>query len=369
MSVMKKNKNIFIFNRHDAKQYPGGDTVQIQETSEFLKRNGYSVTIGYNDEDDLSSYDLVIIFNLQLPYSAYLQAKCAVKYNKPYIFFPIYWDMDSLKMDDVLTVKGCFKQYAPSSMKSLIRSLLYKTNRNTRLSYQHMVEFIINHATVVCPNSNAELEHLVDKFPSLNIKRKAKVVYNGINIDKINYSSTSLTNTNILNFDKPYLCCIGAIGPRKNQMNLVKAMNGLDIQLLIVGKTSKENRKYCEKVKKLAPSNVTFVDYCNQDEVFKLILNSRGIIQPSFIETPGLVALEALALGKNVIVSNVSPVHEYFANKAIYIEPNNYQSITYGIKQLLLQNEMNHSEYFKVNYDWNNVLLPLLLEIENIINQ
>lgn len=54
-----------------------------------------------------------------------------------------------------------------------------------------------------------------------------------------------------------------------------------------------------------------------------LILNCEALIQPSFYEGFGIPPIEALSMGKKVIVAKASCLPEIYEGSAIYIDPNN----------------------------------------------
>ncbi|MNJ72810.1 hypothetical protein D3C77_695190 [compost metagenome] len=66
---------------------------------------------------------------------------------------------------------------------------------------------------------------------------------------------------------------------------------------MIIGNPSKGSQKYYEKLRKIASSNIYFIEHLPRNELLQVIKKARGHIQPSYIETPGLVSLEATALG------------------------------------------------------------------------
>jgi len=358
-------KRILIFDRHDSQQHPGGDTVQLKAMEKYLIENNFDVTITSDSTSDVGSFDIIFILNLQRPYDAYFQAKLAVENNKPYIFFPIYWDLDNLHMDEVFSMKYLAKRVFPKRVRVMLKSyyLNIKDKRRTvnrsTISIHSMMLFILRHASVICPNSFAELEHLVSKFPNEDIKRKARVIYNGLDINKLD----KLPNLSMQNRTLPneYICCVGAIGPRKNQLNLVKAANLVGVNLVIIGKAATDAEAYYNHVRKIAKDHIYFIDHCEQETAFEIMKQSKGHIQPSYIETPGLASLEAISLGVPIVVSKVGPVEEYFGNRVIYVNPFDYKSIANGIFLMSSMEMRNQSDYFREKYNWDNVLRNLLL--------
>lgn len=361
------SKKILIFDRFNSAQFPGGDTIQINAIKDFLIRENYSVKISRNPLENLESYDYIFIFNLTNPLEAYIQVSAALRYSKPYIIFPVYWNLDKLKMKDVISLKTIVKSSLPEKVKSFIRgreflikyaSLIKELELNERkfLRTDKIIKEILEKAYYIIPNSYAEAEHLNRLFKMKQLNNRVEVIYNGINTEEIR----QIVNVNNIKtkFGLPndYICCIGGIGPRKNQLNLIKAANKCKVNLVLIGKTSKGYEKYNNYLKKIATNNIYFLGHLSQEETFQILKNSRGHIQPSFIETPGLASLEAATMGLPVIVSKTPPVEEYFSENAIYCDPKNIKSINGAIQKLYnIDNNINNKEWI-YKYDWNKVL-------------
>jgi glycosyltransferase involved in cell wall biosynthesis len=359
-------KKILIFDRLDSKQFPGGDTIQINAIANYLRENGHEVIITSNLLTDLQDCDIVFIFNLTNPIEAYLQALIVEKMGKPYILFPVYWNLDALKIP-AWSVKVALKNLLPHFMKSTLRALnFWRKNKGLLneldigwlhlINSKKLIRFTLLHSKYVCPNSKAELEHIIEHFQIKGIVDKCRIIYNGVDLKEI--QSTIVDNKLNVEVPEKYICCIGGIGPRKNQLNLVKAMDGLPIDLLIVGKASAGCGRYLAQINKCAGPNIHFLNSLPHQDVLKIIYRSHSLIQPSYIETPGLAALEAVALGIPVIVSDLPPVKEYFKELAFYSDPHDIDSIRHAILRLFddkaARNDSLH--YFQENYGWRNVL-------------
>ncbi|WP_235827893.1 glycosyltransferase [Brevibacillus migulae] len=358
---------IAIFDRWDSGIFPGGDTVQINAIASFLAEKGFYVKIFNSYKVNLNEFDVVFIFNLTRPFEAYIQAKECLKQEKPYILFPVYWDLDSLKMPDEIFSPV---QFIPNSVKSRLRPLVFWKNNRVMLqnydisfteinSVEKAIRYILNHAKYICPNSYAEMEHLIERFGVHEIKDKNVVLLNGIDTRKIVHSSKHDMDIGI-SLPDHYLCSVGGIGPRKNQLNLVRAAKMVDIPLVIIGRASKDCEKYAEKVFKTAGNNVTFIDHLQQETVFQIMKKSKGHMQTSFIETPGLASIEALALGRPIGVSDVAPVREYFEELAIYCNPHEPQSIATSMEKLFYTEHEADVDVILDRFDWHIVLDKLI---------
>ncbi|WP_107839185.1 glycosyltransferase [Metasolibacillus meyeri] len=362
-------RKILIFDRMNSSTFPGGDTIQINAIRDFLIKHNYDVKVSNNPLENLSEYNYIFIFNLTNPLEAYVCMKACEKYNKPYILFPVYWNLDSLKMPTQFNVKMLAKKIMPSFLKSYIRASKFKENnaeimvffgiKNTELfNIKKCIKSLLKNAYFVCPNSYAEWDHLNDNFNLNQLNKNIKVIYNGIDFKKLESIEQDDLIKGKYNLPDSYICCVGGIGPRKNQLNLVKAANLGNINIVLVGKASYGYDYYFKKIKSISGSNIYFLEHLPQEEVFKIMKSSKGHIQPSFIETPGLASLEAKALSIPIIVSNTEPVKEYFSDTAIYCNPNDIINIRKSLE--LIYNKENQD--IKQNsdiYDWNNVLKML----------
>ncbi|MFA1737513.1 glycosyltransferase [Lysinibacillus fusiformis] len=368
-------KKILIFDRINSSKFPGGDTVQINAIKDFLINHNFSVTVSDNPLENLSGYDYIFIFNLTNPLEAYACMKACQKYSKPYILFPVYWNLDSLKMPVQFNMRMIAKKIMPDFLKSYIRAFKFLKNNNGIIDFfmiketelfniKQCISDIIKNAYYVCPNSYAEWNHLNDNFKLDQLNKNVKVIYNGIDLNKLENIEKDDFIKEKYNLPENYICCVGGIGPRKNQLNLVKAANLENINIVLIGKTSYGYVDYFKTLKSISGSNIYFLEHLPQEEVFKILKGSQGHIQPSFIETPGLASLEALTLGLPIAVSDTEPTKEYFSCYAEYCNPFFAESIHESLK-LLLQRPLENNIEWVSQYCWENVLIELLPILKN----
>jgi len=374
---------ITLINRSNAYEYPGGDTVQIHAIAKFLQENGYYIRQDYSFIPEIKDTDLILVFNLTNIYEAYLHSRAAVANSKPYILFPIYWDLDQVipVTASLNKIQNLIRKLIPGFIKEPIggiRFLLkYYSNLNKLnltlnfwdfLFASRLVYRIVSEALLVCPNSEAEKYHLLKKYPYISIE-KICIIKNG-------YEDIGDVRTKIQELEEnwgewinsPFICCIGGIGPRKNQLNLVKAAKYIDVPLVIVGKPSKGCEKYYEHIKRISGDRVIFTGPLERKKVYAILSKATVHIQPSYIETPGLASLEAAALGCQIVVADTPPVREYFRNYAFYCNPSSIESIASAVQNALNKGRPNEElkKFVKSNYQWKIVLHPLLDIIQSV---
>ena len=108
--------------------------------------------------------------------------------------------------------------------------------------------------------------------------------------------------------------------------------------------------KYYETDKLEIPENVHMLGFVSDEDACALIKNCRAFIHPSLYEGFGLPPLEALALGAEVIASNVTSLPEVLGDSVHYIEPLHY---TVNLNSLLIQ-KINVPETILLKYSWDD---------------
>ena len=118
-----------------------------------------------------------------------------------------------------------------------------------------------------------------------------------------------------------FLLNVGTIEERKNLENIIKAIEGTNIPLVVVGKRKKT---YFNKIKKLIQKHqveVYFLDNVNMQELAAIFRLAEVFIYPSLFEGFGIPVIEALYSGTPVITSNVSCLPEAGGEHSLYVNP------------------------------------------------
>jgi 1,4-alpha-glucan branching enzyme len=176
-------------------------------------------------------------------------------------------------------------------------------------------------------------------------KAKGKKVLNGINLT-----------------DKRVLLFAGRIVPQKGLEFLIKAMPLVlkkipNVVLLIVGSNTAEN--FLKKIKKLVLINklnekVFFMGKVCHEKMPEIIASSDTIVMPSTYEPFGIIALEALAANKQVIVGEKNGLTNFLKEFVFTVNPFNPESIAEQIINSF--NEKKEINLLKIKeFDWNNV--------------
>ena len=354
---------------------PGGDTIQILKTKEFLEKQGIIVDISLEFEPDLKQYDFVHLFNLMEPQDIYRQMINAKKQNKKIALSTIYGLYTEFerkarggffqKVANVLSsyqigyVKTLIKHFFENRFHKGIFKMMFK-------GYYGLMKEIVDNTTVFLPNSVSEMNRVASEF---HLK-----TYNFVSIpnaiDKsifINNNDTAAENK--FSQYKDCIVCAARIEGRKSTLNLVKAVNGTNYKLILVGKESQNQKNYVEEVHKQAGNNVVFLGAIPHHDLRDLYKMAKVHALVSWMETPGLSSLEAAAMDCNIVVTRKGDTYDYFEDYAFYCEPDDVNSIKKALDNAY-NSEVNPKLKEKIleNYIWEKTAEATIKGYQTIIN-
>jgi len=147
-------------------------------------------------------------------------------------------------------------------------------------------------------------------------------------------------------YDLPekYILFVGSIQPRKNLTGLLKAWREIkdvfkDTWLIVAGEKGNvfrsENFSDEERVR--------FFGYVSDDELPGMYANAKLFVLPSFDEGFGLPALEALACGTPVIVSNGGALPEVVGDAGMIFDLAKPDDLSSSIKTILSDNHLRNT--------------------------
>src|SRR3989344_1731896 len=294
----------------------GGGEVQLLETKKQLEKLGVKVEL-YTGRQEISDFDLLHNFNIHRDTFATVQK--ALDAKVPVAISTIYWP--SLK--SALLWNNGFAKKAKAMAVELI-------NRLDFFGFSS-VKKTLKKADVLLPNSVAEAEKISNIFGIP--MEKIVPIANGVDERFANAVPDEFQKKFGL---KDFVLYVGRIEERKNVMALVKAMNGLEDKLVIIGNAKSGSGKYFAECKKIAGRNIVFLDAVPHDsELLESAYAACKVFAlPSWYETPGLAALEAGLAGANIVVTKEGCTKEYFAEFASYADPASVPDIR---KKILLE--------------------------------
>lgn len=341
--------NILFAIRADYQENIGGDTFQFLFTKKYLGKNYGINIIVIKTPEDIEQYPnvkVVHVFNMQNRPWTYSFLKKAKECGKKTILSTIYWDLSDveyiIKMTRFSFDVRLWKIFRP--FKFAIRRVADVVRRRTKENIQTFSEYheLLQLTDMILPNSYEEAQVVERIFGSFDYK--IRTVPNAI--------APLVDKDSVKDVPAIYKDCIlqvGRVELVKNQRTVIQACMDNDIPIVFIGRINGE--KYYESVKELADKrgNVYFLGELPQEEIAAYYKAAKVHVLPSFRESPGLVTLEAMYYGCNVVVANQEfcPIEYYQLDKYGYVcDPFNVNSVRDAILRAYYDESKQYGKEF-----------------------
>jgi glycosyltransferase involved in cell wall biosynthesis len=307
----------------------GGITVQVIETARHLRELGVDVVVYKADEKiSYEDYDLLHFFDITRPANILYHIR---KSKKPFVISPILIDYSEFDKYHRKGLSGFIFRMFPARtneyIKTVLRWILGKDKLQSKdylwRGQARSMRFILQRAEMILPNSRKEYNEMVKVF---TIANSYTIVPNGIDEKLFSPYESGVKEKNLV-------VCAARIEGLKNQLNLVKALNNTEFNVLIIGDAAPNQKNYYRYCRKIAAGNIKFIDRVQQEELLDYYKKAKVHILPSWFETCGLSSLEAAAMGCNIVVTKKGFTREYFGEEAFYCDPENIESIYAAVQK------------------------------------
>jgi glycosyltransferase involved in cell wall biosynthesis len=316
--------NVLFIARATLYKNRGGDTIQLHKTAEWLRKLGVTVDVRLANEDiHYAGYDLIHFFNLMRPADILRHARAS---RKPYVVSPLFVDYSE---SDRRTRSGLAKwllrlfsadriEYVKVIARRLLNGERVASPWYWLYGQQGSIRRIVRDAAMLLPNSFSEYHRLQRRF---GVNCRYRVIPNAIDPDLFGLTGPDTGR------ERGLVLCAARVEGIKNQLNLIRAVNGSGLRLILIGAPAVNQRNYYEKCREAAGPAVSFMDAVPHEELAAYYRRAQVHALPSWFETTGLSSLEAAAMGCSIVISDKGDAKEYFGDKAVYCDPGSPASI------------------------------------------
>lgn len=185
-------------------------------------------------------------------------------------------------------------------------------------------------------------------------KSKVEVIYQGCHQAFKEIQSEEFIHKTKEKFKLPqrFILNVGTIEERKNLLNIVKAIDGTDISLVVIGKKTNYYKKIESFITKNKMQNqVLFLEGVSMEELAIIYKLSDIFVYPSLFEGFGIPIIEALFSKTAVITSNTSCLPEAGGPNSTYVDPQNYKDLNAKIK-FLWDNESERKRRSDLSFEY-----------------
>lgn len=294
----------------------GGHSVQVASTVRALNEREM-VHAAFSDDPNVDCADMDVVHGFGLTAE---QARNVRRQGIPVVLSPIYLPADYMmgasaprtlaqeifgraRIAAVLALSAVRGRH-PAKVRALAD--WFATTR----SLYEAVDMLL-------PNSRLEALQI---RKDLGVSTPMHVVPNAVDPEIFALSSDPLTRSGVV--------CVARIEPHKNQLRLIAAMRATGLALTIVGDPNPDHHDYYAACRRAGRGWVDFVPRVEHGPAVAEIYRSASVhVLPSYVETTGLVSLEAALCGCAVVTTDRGYATEYFAELADYCDPEDVRSI------------------------------------------
>ena len=176
---------------------------------------------------------------------------------------------------------------------------------------------------------------------------KIDVIYNGIKqvFRPVSFSIKEAIKEKYTG-GKEYFIYVGAVQPRKNLVNLLKAFSIFkkrlqsNMKLVVVGRLAWKNNEFLKLVNSYKyRSDVVLTGYLPEEELVGLMASAYALVYPSLFEGFGVPVAEAMKCGVPVLTSEKTSMQEVAGEAGLYFNPNDHANI--ADKMMLIYKDEN----------------------------
>jgi glycosyltransferase involved in cell wall biosynthesis len=203
--------------------------------------------------------------------------------------------------------------------------------------YKQYTPKFIRKAAVVATVSQFSKNDIIDKYnvPTENVA----VVYNGVKeVFRPASFEEQMAVKDHFTGGGEYFLYTGAIHPRKNIINLLKAFSIFkrrmqsSLKLVLAGRLAWKNEEFLDLLKTYKyRSDVVLTGYLKETELARLMAAAYAFVYPSHFEGFGVPVAEAMRCGVPVLTSNDSAMQEISQGAALYFDPANVDDMAYKL--------------------------------------
>ena len=344
---------IHLVNYEDAENYRGGDSVQIQETKKRLENRGHFVTAANSNRPDAHGFDIAHIFNCRSADSLQQQIDHCKQAGAKIIISPIWISAKR----SIWGSRGCHAilekgiQEGENNIASLLEKLKQRKLTVNLNDYSvnskgvvdsgdkttNLIGFLLSEADGLLPNSWLELQSIRTDFHWSG--NQFKIAHYGVD-PRLFLDADPKPFQEKTGIKHPFIMQAGRIEPSKNQAMLCWALRNTTLPVVLIGR-SQHWPEYSNLCHRILGDRLTIIDHLPQPLLASAYAAAAVHVLPSWVETCGLVTLEAALSGTPVVGSTFGHELEYLQNDAHYCDPADPDSILRAVQRAW--NEGHHS--------------------------
>ncbi len=326
--------------RTDAYTQYGGDTYQFEQYLKYSASMGCELSITTELRPNLQGYDLYHVNQLDAPYPLYLQIRRAKRYGIPIALMPIHHADRYIRLYYEWLRKQKFR-YAPlvyrrpKEWAKLVLRREFNLVRSLPLlrPIADLQKFCLENADIVLTLAKAE-EDEIRTYLTSNLP-PVRVVPNGANVSEGNGVNGNFDH--LPQLPDEFGVVVGRIEPRKNQLMVLQAIEGLGFPFVFMGGINRLHKWYGQTFQEVIgrTPHAFYLGQLSPDTVREVELRALISVLASWFEVVSLASLDSFARGSRIVTTERSYSQEYYSDRVSYCSPDSVESIRKAILERL----------------------------------
>jgi glycosyltransferase involved in cell wall biosynthesis len=343
---------VLFFSYPSSFQNIGGGEILLLKLKEYVEKHGVEAKLFDMWKDKVKDYDVLHVIGSVKDCLGLIQVCKSV--GTKVAITPLFWSSWNRAMNTFgsnrekvdLTLRHAMKVVCPA-FPSARRKMLLESD-------------------LIFPNSEMEKKQISRLFAVP--ESKMEVVYNGV--DQVFTESTPDEFHKRYGREK-FILSVGRIEPRKNQLNLIRAVKKMpQAKLVLIGNPVTGFEKYYQACKEEGEGFTRFLPAVGHHD--PILSSAYAACQlyalPAWFETPGMVGLEAVLAGAKLASTEGGSTREYYEPYAEFFNPASPDSIKDALERALRSQD---TQAFKAHvlreFTWDSIAERTIAAYERLI--
>lgn len=346
---------VLLCGRPDLLRKPGGDTRQILALQRGL---GPAARLSLELEPDLRGVDLLHVFNVSRPVEPFLQASAAWRAGLPVVCTPIFQDLreynrrgrrglgkltfralggEDGRLEDARALVNLRRAGSAELLRRprFCAGLLCHALGGPGVSAVSLQRRLLQGSRLVVWNSPLEAAAAHDALDlAPGSVRGAEVP---VGVDPEEFSAPDPAPFQRRFGLRDFVLSIGRVEDLKNQLTLIEALAGLPVDLVLLGDENPAHQGYARAVRRAVARRLQThrIWGLSRTELVSALAAARVHVLASWVETAGLVSLEAALCGCAVVSTDRGYTRAYLGPFAHYCAPDDPAGIRRAVELAL----------------------------------
>jgi len=256
----------------------------------------------------------------------------------------------------------CSPVFSPGVTGSALRLKALRKRWTDQTTFRNSRRLFQSARRLICLTSR-ERQNLIDYFGDLP---PGPIIANGVDAHWSDGDPNLFRQAHGL--DRPFVLSVGRLDENKNQLSLIRALHDTGLPVILIGEAEGSYAEGCRTAMK--PSDQLIPPIQHDDPMLASAFVACEIYcQPSRMEVFSLAALEAMAAGAKLVLTDTWGAEEHFGQLATYCSPRAgdlRRAVTEAHKRPAIEKE--DARMLAGQFSWQSVALAVEKVYEEVLS-